>query len=181
MSKNRASHICCLVLVVIVVLSIGFIYFVYKPQQMEIQFKKVVLEDEKAKIIGIENFINEHRDMKAYIEKINEKEIVVDEKLPEKENLSKFLSEAQTSAVQNKLNIKGIKPESIRQQPGFIEIPISISLRGTYFQLIDFLQSIENAKRFVRVKNVEVHAEEDMLELKCLLIIYCMVISAKEE
>lgn len=181
MKKNRAFHIFCLLMIVMFILSVGFIYFVYKPQQMEIQLKKVILKDEKAKIIDIENFINEHHDMKVYIEKMSAKEMVADEKLPEKENISKFLSEVQTNAVQNNLYLKSIKPESIQQRSGFIEIPISISSRGTYFQLIDFLQSIEDAKRFVKVKNIKVHAEDDMLEMKCSLLIYCMMVSNKEE
>lgn len=181
MAKNKQRLKLGLWLTALAAIGGLFFFGLYEPQQQAIREQKILMETEKRELISIENFLNEHPDLAAYEAEMNKKEKVVGAMLPEDMQLSLFMLDIQKIAVQDHIVLNGMKPDKISRQDRYAELPIKIDAAGNYFQLLDFLKDIESRPRFARVKKLQVHAAENLLHCKFLLVIYARSAPNKEE
>jgi len=83
--------------------------------------------------------------------------------LPDEKDIPAFLQELSTVARKSNVKILGITPSEFRQVAGggkdnefYREMPVSITAKGGYHELGDFLANIEQAKRFITMESLEI-------------------------
>lgn len=156
----------------LLIISIGFFYGVYMPQQENIMNQKAVQKENQKKLILVKNFLNEHPDLASYEKEIDEKEAIVEMMLPETMQISKFIRSMETFAQKHKIFLAAMKPDVIKQQDEIRSVAFAMEFYGDYFSLVAFLQEIEKMQPFVCIKKLSVQAEEHRLNCKMVIETY---------
>ena len=177
MKINHEKQFLVAVLCGMVFVGILFYSVVFQRQQDEIRQSRAAIAAADAQITNLEDFFLRHDDLKAYETDLNQQLQFVQKLLPRKMAVADFISATEHMATQSKTVLIGIRPEQpISCQEYFMQT-IKITVRGDYFQMLDFLYSMEQGVRFVNVKNMRIHSNDDGY-LECQLDVRIYAFSA---
>lgn len=93
------------------------------------------------------------RDQAAHFE---EQLLFLEEVMPKKPREDLLIKSVQTMAIESGMELKQIKFETYEARQEHIEIPIKLSLEGQYHGLLNFLESIQNGPRAIRIEEVRI-------------------------
>lgn len=84
--------------------------------------------------------------------------------LPDTEDVNNLVRELQRFSEESEVRISGLKKKASdsRDKGDFDKVGYTLSLEGDAFQLLDFLNMIENHARFMRVPNLRISATQRM-------------------
>ena len=153
-----------------------FVFCIYFPQQAEITEKDIQLKKQQIKLEEINDFLKIHGDSESYRQKMEELYHQADIRLPSQMGQGAFLITLQEKALLQNIQLTSILPGKEELHGVYLVLPVQIGFRCTYFQLIHFLQALEEAERFFSVRSVNVHAfASQELECKLELLVYSFV------
>ncbi len=127
----------------------------------------------------IVNFMNGHPDFPQYMEELGKQRERADRALPDSLEQGRFLGMLQQCALDHNILLQEIVPAEIRQEKEWYYLPIHLKLTCNYFQLIDFLEQLNAAERFMALQDMEVRKKEDALS--CELTLHVYAITEKED
>ncbi|MDU2065666.1 MAG: type 4a pilus biogenesis protein PilO [Sporomusaceae bacterium] len=151
------------------VLSCAVLKFFLLPQYREIlawQTTKVQVLQELDKV---QLFCELHPQGDVYLAELDQKLIDADQKIPVDASLAEFVKTLAGLAWQQGLTLEKVMPEKSFQRQGFCEMPLEISLRGSFFSILGFLQQCESLPRLMTIHKV-VFASKG-LQVSCSLAI----------
>ncbi len=157
----------------IVTVMIGFYYFIFLPQRTQISQLKTMQQAESQRVQMIEDFATAHPNIGQYEQELTAKQALVNKMLPDQAEISGFILEIEKAAQKNNIQFIRIKPAQAINKNGYREIPLELLVRGSYFQTLNFLKTLEDLPRFNSGVNMAVQAQNGQLESKITLIIYC--------
>lgn len=96
------------------------------------------------------------------------------EQLPESMEQGRFLSLLQQEALRHGVVLTEVMPGSARSTERFAELAVETEICGSYFQVLDFLEAMEQSGRFLRIENTKVKSENGLLHCRILFKIYAM-------
>ncbi len=140
----------------VVILVVGFMFFI-APKQKEIKTLDAKIDDQNNKIATgqakgakLEILMKENE---ALVKRLDE----LKEQLPEEKEISSLLKQVSDLSTAAGLEIKSWKPGQKKNHPSGIvaEIPVSVSVIGTYHDLANFLSSLTRLNRIVNVNNIQ--------------------------
>ncbi len=152
----------------------GFLHFIHDPILEETEGINAEKEELLREIIDIENFSNQHRDMKQFSAEVSKQQEKVDRALPDELTESRVIHLLQQHALKHHIRILSISPEQQKEESGLTVLPLQLKLDCSYFQLLDFLRDIQEADRFVRISRLEVHNQEGRLLFNLEASVYAM-------
>jgi type IV pilus assembly protein PilO len=144
------------VLPAVVVLIVGFMFFI-SPKQKEIKQLETKIDEQnnkiatgQAKVAKLEILTKENE---ALVKRLDE----LKEQLPEEKEISSLLKQVSDLSTAAGLQIKSWKPGARKNHPsGMVaEIPVSVSVTGTYHDFANFLSSLTRLHRIVNVNNIQ--------------------------
>lgn len=91
--------------------------------------------------------------------KLEELEIM----LPEKEDIPSVIIDVQDIAGESSIDFISIKPLTNIGRGVYTEIPLELTMKGRFFDLLDFLYHIEKSKRKFVVSEININPSEDDL------------------
>lgn len=165
-----------------VIIAILFVMLVYFPKTKEI--KKLDTD-----ISAQENDIAKNRTKAAKLDilkiendKLTKKLKELQEKLPEEEGVSTLIQQLSEIAVRADIDILTWRPEAKKAHPSGIveEIPFSLTLAGTYHNLVSFFSNLTRLNRIVNVSDIQlgdpkVRKEEAALNITVKAITFSAV------
>jgi len=143
-----------ILLVIIAVLAGAFYYFFLEPKRAEIKRLQTTLQKREKLKNEYENIARELPKFEAENKRLENEFKQAAKKLPVKKEIATLID-----SVYSAVNASGLKP--IAFTPGrevskevYIEIPIALNVRGSYFELANFFDRIAKLPRIVNIRNM---------------------------
>jgi type IV pilus assembly protein PilO len=140
-----------------VVISVVVILLLVMPKQKEIKALDAKIDEQnnqiavsQAKGAKLDLLIKENERLLGSLNKLKEQ-------LPEEKEISSLLKQVSDLAIAAGLEMKSWKPGARKNHPSGIvyEIPVSVSVVGTFHDLGNFLGSLTKLNRIVNINNVQ--------------------------
>jgi Tfp pilus assembly protein PilO len=166
----------------VLLISLGFIlvcsaaYFgAIRPQRMAITTMKAQYQTERQRVKAITDYVRTNPDPDQHLADVHSKVAVVDRMLPNTGDIGAFLLQLQAAAKQSNVQLSQVRPGQASNMNNLGNIPVELKIKGSYFQVLDFLRLLENETRFVKIISINLHAQGDLLESKLALLVYSYV------
>ena len=127
-------------------------------------------EFQKVKVI--ENFVLSHPDPKQYLMEVEKGMSEVDKVLPDNPEISSFLAEIEQSSQKCGVRLIYLKPGKIVNKEGYRQWEIEISIKGNFYQTMNFFKEMENGLRFLTISTIDMQISDDGLKSKISAKIY---------
>lgn len=169
---SRAGKLCITAFIAILIMVSLFTICIYLPQQEEILRKHLQMREQQIKLSEINDFLKAHADSEEYKREIETVYYQTSVLLPDQIEAGNFLTTLQEKALLQNIQLLEILPGKAEMHELYVALPVQIHFYCTYFQLIDFLQSLETAERFFAVRSVNLHADSQKMDCKIDLVVY---------
>lgn len=142
------------------VLFIFLFYFGLIVPQNE-QFAQVMAQvnAEKQKVLAVENFAATKPNLDQYLADLDSKMMQINNLLPNEPEMSEFLKQAEQHANETGIILTQVHTGQIANKNGYREIPVEISVQGSYLQTVNYLKKLEDGSRFITVRNIQMNAQ----------------------
>lgn len=171
--KLQLKHKMVVIASAITILTVFFTFFIWRPQHERIVALTEEFNAEQQQVRVLENFALSHPDANKYLNELDSKRTRVDNLLPNDANISSFLIMLEQNAKASGVRLEQVQPSQAVNKNGYREIPVSMSIKGNYFQLLDFLQRMEGSQqRFNSTGSMAITNKSGSLESKMTVIVY---------
>lgn len=135
----------------------------YLPLLAAIQTEKAVLQGLEAKLGAIEEFRAQRDQKLAEMADLREKLIEARAEFPSKSELPALLKSLADISERIGMEFSSFRPVGTEDaKEGLMAAKINVELKGSYVQVMSFLDSVSNLKRIVNTENVNLRpANED--------------------
>ena len=158
-SQRLAIYACSFVLVLVL-----YLFFMLFPSQdnmvrieQKIQEHTAKLEETKSKVDTLEGLQGEIAELKVLLEESMEQ-------LPKGEEIADLLKQISDNGRSSGLEIRKFerKKENINSEYDLVaEVPIELSVQGSFHRIAMFFDQISQMSRIVHVKNIEISIEDE--------------------
>jgi len=149
------------VLPAVIILIAGLVLFVL-PKQKEIKSLEVKIDDQNNKIATNQAKAAKLETLKQENERLLSRLNELKEQLPEEKEISSLLKQISDLSIAAGLDIKSWKPGQKKIHPSGIvlEIPIAVTVSGTYHDFAAFLSSLTKLNRIVNITNIQIASSQ---------------------
>lgn len=154
MNPKRARRRFGLMAGLSVILGIAFFMFLYLPQSDELRAKEAEAFRIRKELAETAAFRRSHPDSAEEEKTVAARRRLFEEKLPARLDQGAFLLEAERRAAETGVRLLGVVPGDGSETGGWAKAPVRLAVSGDYFSLLDFLYSIEQRGRFVKIDAV---------------------------
>ena len=152
----------CLLLIVI------YIFLLRAPLHGAAASAEARAQVAAAQVLKVTNFHNAHiSDEKKYEQDLQQRQERANQALPDDIEQGRIVGYLQSKALASQLELCELTPGELRVQDGLRVLPLKLKLRGNYFQLLDFLEQLQNGERYTIIQNPQVKSKNECLE--CIL------------
>lgn len=139
-----------------VILVAAVIYFGIIPKNETIEKLKKDIAKQEQDISKAQNMVQRLDELKAENKRLRAELDILEEFLPEEREISSLLKQVEQLSREAELEINSWKPAARRMHASGIvyEIPVAISLNGSYHKLGRFFSSLTQLDRIVNVNNI---------------------------
>ncbi len=156
-------------LVVIIILTIFFVMFVWKPQMTKLSEIRRAIEEEKKKSEMATITLQRLQALKQEEAEIEKSLIKLSLRMPESPELPSLIVELQELASQSGMDLISISPSPPTSVGEYNEMALSLNIKGSFNKvkdqggsLLDFLYRLEHFPRELRVKTISISGEETL-------------------
>ena len=138
--------------IAIFVIALISIKVIYQKQAMQAKSLQKQIKETEEKIDIIKKFESSEKEIRTHFKR-----------LPAGRNLSDIIATVTDIAYSNNIEITTISPEKIKYTQQYSMLPLTLSLRGTYYDIRNFLRDIENSEEFLTLENVGIRGSKSSL------------------
>ncbi|MGA8179854.1 MAG: type 4a pilus biogenesis protein PilO [Desulfobacterales bacterium] len=166
------------------VLLVGpFLYFSFLPKLSQIDTLEKESSALEKKLTTAQKKASQ---FKLYQEKLENAKLefkIVTKKLPEKKEIPSLLANISQSARDSGLDILLFQPLAERDKDFYAEIPVSITVNGSYQNVALFFDKVARLNRIVNIDNIKMSAAKgnDNLTTSCTAITYRFIESTPKK
>ena len=142
------------------------------PQQARVATLRSELVVEQQRVLIIENYTLAHPDASKHAAELNRKMSSSNQLLPGSTDIGGFLVQIEQIAKASSVQLAQIQPSPPVNKNNYQEIPITMVVKGNYFQVLDFVSRTEGANRFNSILSMGIQSKAGMLEGKVVLNVY---------
>lgn len=152
----------------------GFYFFVHLPLRAYCENSAEEIAVIKEEILELQNFQNAHLDLTAYRQGLEARKTQADKALPEHLAQGDFLGRIQADALGTGMEVQQAAPREVSsQEGGYVALPVSLRVAGSYFELLDFLGRLRQEERFYQFRQMQVKGNGDgRLQAELLLVMF---------
>ena len=151
MKRGNEQRAFCLMAAASVLLVAVFYAFVWLPQRAELREKEAALSALRQEIEGLAAFRRAHPKPTIEAETLDARETLAETMLPRQMDAGGFFAETERRAKESGLELRGLAPEEPALSDGLARQRVKLSVRGGYFALLDFIFTLEQRGRFVKI------------------------------
>jgi type IV pilus assembly protein PilO len=141
-------------MVVLVAMPISSYFFVFKPQNDEINRAKGEIAHKEAMLDKLERATAKTRDLEAANEEIVQAISMIEARLPEDKEIDVILAQVATLARQSRLELPSIRVGKPIPAQQYIEQPIEMKMVGNFDDFYGFTLELERLERITRVPDI---------------------------
>lgn len=133
----------------------GIIFGLYQPKVQELEKKTTALQGKKAELEKMEAIAADYPAFKAEKEKLEQELKTALTKLPDSSQIPELLTSISNEAKRANLDVKNFKRnDEVKKPPIYAEVPVNMSVEGSYHQVARFFESLGKLDRIVNVRKV---------------------------
>lgn len=161
---------------VVVFIACVLLYFgAIRPLNYDVAALKMKILAANTKVAQLQTFADQTPDYDALLKIQKLKLAQAQKKIPDKISVPELVGEYQKLSEANSIALISLEPKKYIKAGTAVGLPLEMKLSGNYFNLINFLQQVENADRFVTLQSVKFSAQkDDTLELTAQFIVYAL-------
>ncbi len=152
--QRPRSHIAGAWIGVIVLLSLFYWQYSYRPQDKEYAAQEEKVEQLTQKIADETRRARNLGKLKEKIKELDLKLKVALQELPDKREIPDLLSSISNLARDAGLEVTLFKPSSEMAKDFYAEVPVSISVLGSYHQVATFFDEVGQLSRIVNINQI---------------------------
>lgn len=146
---------------IVVLILILFFFLGWRPQSARLSQLAQKKQQEESKYKEAEATLTRLKAAKKEAPEIEAKLVTLSKRMPEEPEMPSLLVELQDVANEAGIDFVSIKPsppavKETKDKKKYSEIPLSISLEGSFFDVVDYLYRLEKMPREIKVKNISV-------------------------
>lgn len=153
----------------------------YAPQSEALCAKEAEAVSLRKEIGEAANFRRSHPDPAKEAKSAAERKRALDIMIPANLDAGAFLMEAEKRAAESGVTLLGVAPGDTGTTGGFATEKLRLSVRGDYFELLDYLYALEQQGRFVKIDAMRGKVEEGVFKGEIELWIYARALEGKKE
>jgi type IV pilus assembly protein PilO len=127
---------------------------VYEPLKQQIESAQGVLESTKNEITRASEFVHRRDEKIRELQELGQKLEQTRRELPRSSNIPDLLHSLADTSDQTGLDFSHFKPGKSVKTELLVETPIDVTLRGTYLQIMSFLDATANMTRVVAARKL---------------------------
>lgn len=133
------------------------VFFFIKPKTEQVKEIEVQIVEQEKKIAKSKSLIGRLEDLKAENERLVKSLKKLEEQLPKDHEISSLLKQVSGLSHEAGLEVISWKPAAKRSHPSGIvyEIPVNVSLVGSYHKLGMFFSRLTGLERIVNLNNIK--------------------------
>ncbi len=165
-----------ILIVLITIILPLFIYykFYYIPTTKKINLIKEDIKKIELELAKLESFVKREKIIETEVERRKKFLEEIKNILPTEKEIPQLLKTVSELARKHKLEILKFTPYQEEKRDYYNIIPFEIEFKGYFYDIIKFLNEVENLSRLVTLNNIEVlpQQKEDKLIVKSSFITY---------
>lgn len=166
------KYLIALYMVLMLAIAVIVSSVVLLPQERRIAEKQQQLQQEKQKVGVIESFILSNPDMDKHLMDLQQSMNRAEMALPGSMDVSAFMAQIEIDAREAGVKISNVKPGTIADRAGYRELPVEISVDGTFFATMSFLKKLEDGARFSVPAAFLIQQKQNLLSTRINLQIF---------
>lgn len=148
-----------------------YIYIII-PQNQRIAELQMKYQAAIKKNAIIQEFSKKNPNAAQYLAEVSKKAVQADTMLPNEPDISEFIVQLEKTINTSNLQLIELKAAQVNDKIEYREIPIEIIVQGSFSQILDFLQKLENMPRFTIVNQINIQSQQGILNSKLNLHIF---------
>lgn len=165
-------YLVVLYLVLVVALGVFVSSLLLYPQELRIAEKKRLLQQEELKVAAVENYILAHPDVDKRLAELQQSLLRVEKALPGSMDVSVFMGQLQKDATEAGVRVLSVRPSAMVERTGYREMPVEVSLQGSFFQVMALFKKLEDGERFSLPNTVLIQKNQEILTARINLLIF---------
>ena len=139
------KYLVALYLVIVLAVGVAVSSVIFAPQEKRLADLSLQLQQEKQKVAVVENFILTNPDMEKHQNDLQQALKRAETALPDSMEVSAFLSQIERNARDTGVKLTSVKPGNAAERAGYRELPVEVSVEGTFFATMSFLKNLRTA------------------------------------
>lgn len=149
-----------------------FFTFFWYPQQERIAGLRAEVAATGQEVLLIEGHGITHPDGRQYLADLDKRLLFINQLLPNEPDIAGFLVLTEQAAQLSGVQIADIMPNQTIFQNGYREISVTMTIKGNYFQMLDFFHRLEGMQRFSSAAAIAVQVKSGLIEGKITARVY---------
>ena len=142
--------------VIIVVIIAGYYFLGWQPLQQDIESQQAQVEQQRIMLKKNQRLAKDLPRKRAEFAKLEKQLKVALNMLPKKSQIPDLLESVSWAGKDSGLEFSVFKPKGESPKQIYAEVPVDISVKGTYRQLLTFLKRVGEMPRIVAIKNLNI-------------------------
>lgn len=131
-----------------------YYFFLYLPFSTQIAEKQTRLQDLEAERIKLQATLKDREKLKAEIAEVEARFREATTQLPEQKEIPELLRQVSNLGRDSGLEITLFRQQPERLQDLYAEVPVEVSVRGSYHQIALFFEKVRHLDRIVNISDI---------------------------
>ncbi len=138
------------------VMIVAYYFLAWEPTQVEIEAEQARVEQQRILLKKNQRLARDLPKKRAEFAKLEKQLKVALNMLPKKSQIPDLLEDVTWAGKDSGLEFSVFQPRSESVKQIYAEVPVDISVTGTYRQLLTFLKRVGEMPRIVAIKNLKI-------------------------
>jgi type IV pilus assembly protein PilO len=161
-----------IIVVGVSVFIIVFYFLLCKPKAMATYALQSQLQQQRMVLQNVQRELRDMPDPASYYLQLQEQEARVKSWLPDSDAIPDLLVTLNTLGKEQNVKINSIKQGAFVDRKAYYEIPLEMTVTGNYPDILQFINKMENLRRFNSITKMGVHPEETFLSMQLSTVVY---------
>ena len=166
--QNKILIFCCGAFVII----LGFYFVICRPKAAATAVLENRLKQERSALQIAEQEVRDMPDPESFRRQLQEEETRMKDLLPDNEAVTDFLVALNALGKWQNVKIVSIKQNAFIDRKTYYEIPLEMTVAGTYPDLLRFISKMENLRRFNTITKIGAQPGENLLTMQLAVVVY---------
>ena len=140
--------------VIVVLVGIGAYFFDIDPARSHIADNDARIEKQEAELLKLQQQAQHRTQFMREVERLKQRLREAEEQLPKQAEIPKLLRDIAYEAQQSGLRLDRFEIQAESQQGDFAQVPVKMSVRGSYHEIAVFFDRLAKMPRIVNVTDV---------------------------
>jgi type IV pilus assembly protein PilO len=168
--------------VTFVLLSAGYVYFLYMPRQKEMKQLENELTTLETRLVSYKQKASALVKYEKMMAQAQARFNLAMKALPDKKEIPSLLTGISRSGSNAGLEFHLFQPKAEVQKEFYAEIPVAVKVQGRYHELSTFFDLVSRLYRIVNINDISIksRSKSDGLEASCNAVTYMFVEKKKD-